>query len=138
MKNLHHIFFTALLILATASFSYAQKSNGNSGNNSGNVGCNVFIPDAFTPNGDNINDRFEIKYSDVCDVTSYHLMVFDRWGRLVYEAKSANPDLAWDGKFEGKEMQGGVYIWNLQMTINPSYVGEQDHINRHGTVVVLR
>ena len=138
MKNLRNILVTALLVFATASIGYSQKTNGNTGNQSGPVGCNVFIPDAFTPNGDNINDRFELKYSDVCDVTSYNLMIFDRWGRLVYEAKGASPDLSWDGRFEGKEMAGGVYIWNLQMKINPSHIGEKDQINRHGTVVVLR
>jgi gliding motility-associated-like protein len=70
------------------------------------VPCLVFIPDAFSPNGDGINDVFRL-YPNY--VNFYLLQIYNRWGGLVYE--STDPDPFWDGKFKGRQVEIGVYIY---------------------------
>lgn len=69
----------------------------------------VHIPNAFTPNGDDINDRFTAVASEAVD--QWTLNVFDRWGLLVFSAN--DPADAWDGTYQGREAPVGVYVWDL-------------------------
>ncbi len=66
----------------------------------------IFIPNTFTPNGDGINDVFIPVYTNITDFEMY---VFDRWGQEIYSTTDINK--GWDGKFEGKLCQEGVYSW---------------------------
>jgi gliding motility-associated-like protein len=70
--------------------------------------CNIFFPNAFTPNHDGKNDFFKI-LTDY-RLQEYHLAVYNRWGQIVYEA--SNQSKGWDGNWSGKEQQSGIYIWN--------------------------
>ncbi len=75
----------------------------------------IFIPNAFSPNGDGFNDMFTVfPGPDVQEVVG--IKVFDRWGGLVYEAaelsKSRYSD-GWDGNTHGKPAQPGVYIYEV-------------------------
>lgn len=72
-------------------------------------GCRIHIPTAFSPNGDGLNDHFEIK-SD-CEVLEFELQIFNRWGSLVYQQNQDQP--FWDGKINGAFAKGGVYIYTL-------------------------
>lgn len=74
--------------------------------------CLVWVPNAFTPgNGDQKNDVF--KPVTVCRFTDYDFKVFNRWGQLVFSTK--DPELAWDGKFDGKPVSQGAYVWKLEL-----------------------
>ena len=67
----------------------------------------LFIPNAFTPNGDGINDRWNIPYLDIgfdADVK-----VFNRWGGIVYHASAAK--VSWDGTLDNIPQPSGVYIY---------------------------
>ncbi len=55
--------------------------------------CKVYVPNAFTPNGDGLNDEFRLRAN--CDLLRYRINIFDRWGRKVFE--SDNIDVSWDG-----------------------------------------
>src|SRR5690606_944702 len=55
----------------------------------------VHVPNAFTPDGDEVNDLFLPIVRDAVP-EDYHLMIFDRWGRLVHETR--DPGQGWDGK----------------------------------------
>ena len=73
----------------------------------------VYIPNAFSPNGDGVNDRFTI-FSDneVEEIRS--LQIFDRWGELLFSDESFVPNSmteGWDGQFRGKALSNGVYIY---------------------------
>lgn len=69
---------------------------------------NIFVPSGFTPNGDNLNDEFRVKgYL----VSSMHLMVYNRWGELVFE--STDPSQGWDGRLNGTELPPDVYGYYL-------------------------
>jgi gliding motility-associated-like protein len=73
-----------------------------------------YAPNAFTPNGDGINDVFFPKGIMWKDGT-YELYVFDRWGNQIF--KSTDPAIGWDGKANGgnKIAQEDVYVWKVIM-----------------------
>jgi gliding motility-associated-like protein len=69
----------------------------------------VYAPNAFTPNGDGLNDLFKIK---IIGETSVHLLkIFNRWGQVVYD----NPDMTkfFGGKLKNLDLPTGVYVWTL-------------------------
>ncbi len=74
----------------------------------------VYVPTAFSPNGDGINDILTI-YSDENVITEIqHFQIFDRWGELVYAAYNRQPNditTGWDGNFKGKPLNTGVFTW---------------------------
>lgn len=71
---------------------------------------NEFIPTAFTPNGDGLNDLFRIrgiKYQRIVD-----FRIFNRWGQLVYNYHTGDPQ-GWDGTFNGVPQDMGVYNYSI-------------------------
>lgn len=67
----------------------------------------LFVPTAFSPNGDGVNDVFAVfPGKSVANVAQ--IKIFDRWGNQVF---SANSNLGWDGNFNGKIAPNGVYVW---------------------------
>ena len=69
----------------------------------------VHIPNAFTPDGDDINDSFTPIVSDA--VRSWSFSIFNRWGELIFTTDV--PGVAWDGKVNGVEAPVGVYVWDV-------------------------
>jgi len=70
----------------------------------------IYIPNAFSPNGDGINDEFQVLGHDII---SMKMMVYDRWGNLVF--KGNHQDSYWNGKLNNKEASSGTYIWILHL-----------------------
>lgn len=73
----------------------------------------VFVPNAFSPNGDGLNDEF-MPFTDGSVRTIRTFRVFDRQGNNVFDAINLIPNqagLGWDGTFKGKEMQPAVFAW---------------------------
>ncbi len=77
--------------------------------------CFVDIPNAFTPNGDGLNDYFFPGKWLRKGVSQFHLQVFNRWGQLIYETR-AKEGLGWDGKGQRIEQPGGVYIYRMDVS----------------------
>ncbi len=74
---------------------------------------NIYIPNAFTPNGDNINDVLMI-FSDNAVGVVRTFKFFDRWGELLWEADNFQPNdpmFGWDGTFKGQPMNPGVFVY---------------------------
>jgi len=93
---------------------------------------NLLIPNAFTPNGNGNNDVFKpMTRGLLSDVNNYHLMIFDRWGKLLFE--SYDIDEGWDGTFKNKEMPLGVYVWQLSYKSNKDT--EDKTLRGHVTLV---
>jgi gliding motility-associated-like protein len=73
----------------------------------------VFVPNAFSPDGDGFNDLFEMHCGkSVKKCSSFR--IFDRWGTQIYEANNFAPNdhnVFWDGQFRGKLMEVGVFVW---------------------------
>jgi gliding motility-associated-like protein len=94
----------------------------------------VFIPNAFSPNDDGINDRFRGFASSEVVVQAYELMVFDRWGNLMFHTKDL--DAGWDGKFRGREQDPAVFVWWLRATV--FHCGRVMELNKKGDVTLVR
>ncbi|WP_231374034.1 T9SS type B sorting domain-containing protein [Aureivirga marina] len=76
----------------------------------------LFIPEGFSPNGNGVNDLFEIK--DVFDLfPNYQIDFYDRWGSLIYTDKNGNP---WNGQLKGDKSRApaGVYFFVLHFNKN--------------------
>jgi len=83
---------------------------------------NVYIPNTFTPNDDNINDVFNVKGLGL-KTEGYLMEIFDRWGTLVYSTKDINK--GWDGTVKGVKGADGVYIYNVRV-IGGNGVGKKE------------
>jgi gliding motility-associated-like protein len=70
----------------------------------------VFLPNAFTPNGDGVNDHFA-PISQFA-LNAYRFQIFNRWGELIFDATA--PGTGWDGTWKGVDQEGGVYIYVLR------------------------
>ncbi len=77
-----------------------------------NEESSIYIPNTFTPNDDGKNDLFIPELTGI-DIEKYKLIVYDRWGNMIFETNNANE--GWNGKAnEGKKMaQIDTYIWKL-------------------------
>jgi len=77
----------------------------------------VFVPTAFSPNGDGINDRlFVFGGEEVEAIVLFR--VFDRWGNLLYERHNFSPNdesIGWDGTFNGEMLGSGVFVWSAEV-----------------------
>ncbi|MCX6290547.1 MAG: gliding motility-associated C-terminal domain-containing protein [Bacteroidetes bacterium] len=86
----------------------------------------VFIPNAFTPNGDGINDTFGVKGEGI---QNYTLRIFNRWGEVVFE--SLNPKQQWDGTVKGNPAQSDTYVYKL-------FAYGSESVARTGSVTLVR
>ena len=71
--------------------------------------CRGEVPELITPNGDNVNDEFRL-YGN-CPAEDYTVVVFNRWGRRVFE--SSNPEEAWDGTSNGTPQNPDIYLYRM-------------------------
>ncbi len=85
---------------------------------------NVFIPNTFTPNGDGVNDVFNIKGLGL-KATGYSMELFDRWGHSMYVTKDVTK--GWDGTVKGQPAQDGVYIYKIY-AIGANGEGKKEYI----------
>lgn len=70
----------------------------------------IFIPNAFTPDGNAINELFTLY--PTLEVESWNFMIFNQWGELIYE--SSDPKTSWDGKYKGEVVPIGTYTYILE------------------------
>jgi len=77
----------------------------------------VYVPNAFTPNGDGKNDVFLPVLTQ--EVLSYELIIYDRWGNVVF--RSNNQDQGWDGA----QMSDGIYVWTLKTEVEVPNAAER-------------
>jgi gliding motility-associated-like protein len=79
----------------------------------------IFVPNAFSPNDDGINDRLAILSGpEVQQILSFRIA--DRWGSIVFEQKNTqtnDPDFGWDGRIKGKEASQGVYVYVAELEL---------------------
>ncbi|MEO6962827.1 MAG: gliding motility-associated C-terminal domain-containing protein [Puia sp.] len=89
----------------------------------------ISVPNAFTPNGDGVNDVFRVFYGS--DISQVSLTVYNRWGQLVFVDKGANK--GWDGTISGQRQPSGSYVWYF------SYRDERGVLNTmRGSVLLIR
>jgi gliding motility-associated-like protein len=71
----------------------------------------IYVPNTFTPNGDNINEDFFALGVNIDDFT---IDIFNRWGELIYTGDKLSK--FWDGTYKGQNCQDGVYTWKIRYT----------------------
>jgi gliding motility-associated-like protein len=72
-----------------------------------------YIPNTFTPDGNELNQTFTPVFTSGFDPFDYSLLIFNRWGELVFESHDAK--LGWDGSYKGQYSQEGSYIWKIEV-----------------------
>ncbi|MBI1837919.1 MAG: gliding motility-associated C-terminal domain-containing protein [Flavobacteriia bacterium] len=91
----------------------------------------LFVPNTFTPDGDQFNQTWKI-YMNGVDVYGFNLKIFNRWGEIIWE--SMDLDASWDGTYNGKIVQAGTYTW----TIEAGDIQTDERYSFKGHVNVLR
>ena len=97
-----------------------------------NVFCNddvLFIPNAFTPNGDGLNDEVQLEGVGITKLN--FLRIFNRWGQLVFE--STNFGANWDGTFNGKLSEPEVFDYYLEAVCSTGQL-----IRKQGNITLIR
>jgi gliding motility-associated-like protein len=74
-------------------------------------GKKIFIPNAITPNGDGVNDVWNIK--DIAEFKNTEVIIINRWGDEIFSAKPYKND--WDGTYKGKPLPAGTYYYILKI-----------------------
>lgn len=123
-----------IIVISSLPVSVQAQSGGPSGH------CPLHVPNAFTPNGDNLNETFQIRIGESCQVVSYDLKIFDRWGRLIHQADEYLPSKAWDGTADGQPAKQGVYMYQLEAKLRHAKqpAGESDITTKKGSIVLIR
>lgn len=96
------------------------------------VGCPgdvMYIPNAFTPNGDAENDKFFVRSQGLKSIN--FIRIFDRWGNLVFE--TTNQSEGWDGTLNGKPVVAGVYVYYIQAVCTNG-----ESVIRQGNITLIR
>ncbi|MBA3828905.1 MAG: gliding motility-associated C-terminal domain-containing protein [Taibaiella sp.] len=94
--------------------------------------CKPFVPTAFTPNGDGVNDIFRIKFSG--DVKLESFTVYNRFGQLVY-LNNVSATEGWDGRYKGQPQEMGTYYYFIKFFCGNNF----DHeIEYKGDLTLIR
>jgi gliding motility-associated-like protein len=96
---------------------------------------NLYVPNAFSPNGDDFNDRFTVYANDYQVRLVRKLSVFDRWGGMLFENTNfpANEDTyGWDGSSRGSMMDAGIYTYYAEIEL---YTGSIKTVAGHVLLV---
>ena len=106
-------------------------------NCSGNV-LDVAAPNVFSPNGDGVNDYFDVYAAD--DVSKIEVKIYDRWGQKVYENPNQAPNIqgqGWNGKVKGDDAQLGSYVYVFEIEYSTPTTTDRP-TQKTGTVTVVR
>ncbi|MGZ3884266.1 MAG: T9SS type B sorting domain-containing protein, partial [Bacteroidia bacterium] len=88
----------------------------------------MFVPNAFSPNGDGVNDVLYVRGKCLSNFT---FQIFSRWGEKVFETNSQ--EVGWDGRFNGDMMNTGVFVYRLEGT-----TVDNQPFNMKGNVTLIR
>lgn len=91
--------------------------------------ADIYVPNAFTPNGDGVNDVFQVFTS--FDVVHFDLRIFDRWGEKVFDSNDIGT--GWDGSYRHEAMPAGIYTYITEMN---TLIGTPVH--RQGSITLIR
>lgn len=91
----------------------------------------IWLPNAFSPDGDGVNDKYIPQLFDVVP-TEHLFQVFNRWGELIFSTN--DPTDGWDGTYGGTMAAQGVYVWRLETL--PMYAA--DKVELFGSVTLIK
>lgn len=70
-----------------------------------------YVPNTFTPDNDDYNESFKPIFTAGFDPFNYELLIFNRWGEILFESHDA--EVGWDGTYGGELAKDGTYIWKI-------------------------
>jgi gliding motility-associated-like protein len=92
-----------------------------------------YVPNAFTPDGNDYNNVWQPQFISGYDPYDYHCMVFNRWGEVVWESFDASA--SWNGQYSGSQIvQDGTYVWKINFKESMS----AKHHQHVGHVTILQ
>lgn len=89
----------------------------------------LYSPNAFSPDGDGINDFFKVSGQGMID---FVIQIYNRWGQMVY--KSTDLSQGWDGTFKGKNLPTGSYVYKIKT----SKYGVEQKLVKSGSIALIR
>lgn len=110
-----HISQLCLILTALLSLSAAISPATYESANLPFDNCKMYVPNAFSPNGDGVNDFFNA--STNCTLEEFEMKIFDRWGALLFQTN--NTDQGWNGKYKGKEAESTAYVYFIRYKMAP-------------------
>lgn len=93
-----------------------------------NEDCEVFVPEGFSPNGDQVND--EACVFSAC-ITEMEFTIYDRWGEVVF--RTTDQAKCWDGTYKGQLLDNAVFAWSLNATLISG-----TEITKTGNITLIR
>jgi gliding motility-associated-like protein len=132
---------SSIMVKESGKFSVTVTNDCGVFNYTSNVifkecGCNIFVPNAFSPNADGVNDDLHV-FSG-CDYYPYKIkkfQIFDRWGELIFSESETN-EIKWDGSFRGQQITEGVFVWTLIYELTKD--GKVETILKSGNITIIR
>ena len=91
--------YLTILFLLISTLSFSQE---------------IYIPNAFTPDGDGLNDYFIPRELLSSGLLQFKMSIYNRWGEKMYETNDLNK--GWDGNYLGKQAPEGVYVYKIIVT----------------------
>jgi gliding motility-associated-like protein len=128
VNNLSPNTAVTIIVRAYGDLPCELSANSNTATLTSKQGDAIFVPNAFTPNGDGNNDQLMVYGSGI---TALNLYIYDQWGELVF--KSSNQANGWDGTYKSNRMPVGVYVYYLEATMS-----DGKKVNKKGTITLLR
>lgn len=89
----------------------------------------VYVPNAFTPDGNGVNNTFKPVMQNILP-DNYQFLIFDRWGEIIFSTDDIEGE--WDGRFKGDIARDGVYVWKIMVTDN---IGIEHELVGHVTLL---
>ena len=77
-----------------------------------------YVPNSFSPDGNEVNNVFQPVFSEGYDPDFYSLRIFNRWGEVVFETTEVTN--GWDGNYRGNMCQDGTYVWSISFKAGTS------------------
>ena len=87
----------------------------------------VYVPNTFTPNGDNHNELFVVHG---LNIKNFKMDIVDRWGALVFQTTDMYK--YWDGKYNGKLIPQGIYMYSIEILGQ-----DMKEFNKIGTIQII-
>src|SRR5690606_6874856 len=79
-----------------------------------NKDCYINIPNAFSPDGDGLNDYFFPRNQSEQSIAKFKMQIFNRYGGVIFETENLEGS-GWDGRFNGVEQPFGVYVYVIEV-----------------------
>jgi len=125
-------------IIATQTGNYVLTVNNHCGASSDSVFLNfvkckfcLFVPNAFTPNGDGKND--ELRVIQTCLIYKYKMQIYNRFGQMVFV--TYNLEDRWNGTMNGRELEQGTYYYQIEATLDDE---TKSPLRMKGDVILIR